>query len=322
MKHSEEVKVGAFVLAAIFLLVLSLVLVGGLNVFQKPVSTYTMRTKFAGGMETGAPVRYAGIKVGRVERVSIDPKDPTRAVVAFSIDPETPIRTDSAAQVSSLGLLGEYYVEITPGTLEAEQLPSGSEIPTKESMEWTELVNRFGAATEEAQGLLADARSRVTEVLDNIKDLTGEENRERVRSVLLRMDQILTDARPRVKTVLTNFENTSAKIDAFMDDIKGTREQLDQLLANWGRLAGKEDAEVEKTLRKLRDTLARAEGAMEEVQRLLMANREHLDITMQNLQVSSENIRELSDTLKQRPYSLIRVKNPPERTPGELEKNQ
>jgi len=107
-----------------------------------------------------------------------------------------------------------------------------------------------------------------------------------------------------------------------MDDLKSTREQLDQLLANWGQLTGKEDAEVEKTLRKLRDTLARAEGAMEEVQRLLMANREHLDITMENIRVSSENIRELSDTLKQRPYSLIRVKNPPERTPGQLEKNE
>jgi phospholipid/cholesterol/gamma-HCH transport system substrate-binding protein len=322
MKHSEEVKVGAFVLAAIFLLVLSLVLVGGMNVFQKPVSTYTMRTKFAGGMETGAPVRYAGIRVGRVERASLDSKDPTRAVVVFSVDPETPIRADSTAQVSSLGLLGEYYVEISPGTLEGERLPSGSEIPTKESMEWTELVNRFGAATEEVQGLVTDARARVTEVLDNIKDLTGEENRDRVRSVLLRMDQILTDARPRVKTVLTNFESSSAKIDTFLDDIKGTREQLDQLLANWGQLAGNDDAEMEKTLRKLRDTLARAEGAMEEVQRLLVANREHLDITLENLQVSSENIRELSDTLKQRPYSLIRVKNPPQRTPGELEKNQ
>jgi ABC-type transporter Mla subunit MlaD len=74
---------------------------------------------------------------------------------------------------------------------------------------------------------------------------------------------------------------------------------------------------VEKTLRKLRDTLARAEGAMEEVQRLLVANREHLDLTLENFRVSSENIREFTDAVKQRPYSLIRVKNPPDRRPGE-----
>jgi phospholipid/cholesterol/gamma-HCH transport system substrate-binding protein len=317
MKHGEEVKVGLFVLAAVFLLMLALVFVGGMNLLQKQVNVYSMRTRFAGGMEQGAPVRYAGIKVGRVESTAFDADDPSRVVVTFSVDPEIPIRGDSTAQVSSLGLLGEYYVEITPGSAEAPPLPSGSEIRVQESVQWTELVNRVGEATEEAQGLLADVRPRMNATLDNIKDLTGEENRERVRKMLVKMDQILTDARPRIKTILANFDNTSAKIDTFMDEIKGTREQLDVLLANWSQLAGDEDAEVERTLRKLRDTLAEAEGTMAEARRLLMANREHLDVTLENFEVSSENIREFTDTLKQRPYSLIRVKNPPERSPGE-----
>lgn len=323
VKHAEEIKVGLFVVATAVLVVLALVFVGGLNVLQKPMNTYTMRTHFAGGMEQGAPVRYAGIKVGRVEGVRIDLDDPGRAVVTFTVDPQIPIRQDSSAQVSSLGLLGEYYVEITPGSAEGALLPTGSEIPVQESVQWTELVNRVGAATEEAKGLLTDVRPRVNATLDNIKDLTGEENRERVRQVLAKMDGILTDARPRLKTILANFDNTSAKIDKFMDEIKGTREQLDVVLKNWGQLTGREDAEVERTLRQLRDTLVRAEGAMDEVNRLLIANREHLDVTLENFEASSENIREFTDTLKQRPYSLIRVKNPPDRTPGEpAEKKQ
>jgi len=319
MKHGEEIKVGLFVLAAAALLVVTLVFVGGMNLLQKPVNTYSMRTKFAGGMEQGAPVRYAGIKVGRVESTSFDPEDPSRVVVTFSVDPSIPIRTDSTAQVSSLGLLGEYYVEITPGTAAAEPSPSGSEIAVQESVQWTELVNRVGVATEEAQGLLADVRPRVAATLDNIKDLTGEGNREKVRRLLAKMDQILTDARPRLKTILANFDSTSAKMDSFLDEIKGTREQLDVLLANWSQLAGNEDAEVERTMRKLRDTLAEAEGTMAEARRLLMANREHLDVTLENFEVSSENIREFTDTLKQRPYSLIRAKNPPERQPGQAD---
>lgn len=320
MKHGEEVKVGLFVVAAAVLLVLALIFVGGMNLLQTPVNVYSMRTRFAGGMEQGAPVRYAGVKVGRVESTAFDPDDPTRVVVRFSVDPEIPIREDTTAQVSSLGLLGEYYVEITPGSAEAAPLASGSEIQVRESVQWTELVNRVGEATEEAQGLLADVRPRVNDTLDNIKDLTGEGNRERVRQLLAKMDQILTDARPRIKTILANFDNTSAKIDTFMDEIRGTREQLDVLLANWSQLAGQEDAEVERTLRKLRDTLAEAEGAMAEARRLLIANREHLDVTLENFEVSSQNIREFTDTLKQRPYSLIRVKNPPDRQPGQTPK--
>ncbi len=51
--------------------------------------------------------------------------------------------------------------------------------------------------------------------------------------------------------------------------------------------------------------------------RLLVANRQHLDVSMENFRVSSENIREFTDTIKQRPYSLVRIKNPPDRKPGD-----
>ncbi|MFQ5662208.1 MAG: MlaD family protein [Terriglobia bacterium] len=317
MQRSEEIKVGLFVISAVFLLALALVWVGGLNLLQRPVDTYTLRAKFAGGVEAGAPVRYAGIKVGRVEATALDPNDPAHVVVTISVDPSTPIRTDSTAQVSSLGLLGENYIEIFPGSAEAARLPPESEIPVEESVRWGELVNRFGAATEEAQGLLAEARPRVIDSLDNIKELTNEQNRQRLHNILVRMDQILTDARPRIKTVLANFESSSGKIDAFMDEIKQTRVRLDTLLENWSALAAGDDAEVQRTLQSLRDTLVRAEQTMDEVRRLMVANRENLDVTLENFRVSSENIREFTDTIRQRPYTLVRVKNPPDRRPGD-----
>lgn len=317
MQRREEVMVGLFVLAALALLLATLALVGHKNIFGRPVHEYTLRTKFAAGIESGAPVRYAGMKVGKVVKTELDPKDATRAIIHVSVDPETPVRTDSTAKVSSLGLLGEYYVEISPGSLNAAAIPPGGEIPAQESVQWNELVNQFGGATEEAKGLLADARPRVRQALDNINDLTNEENRRRVRSSLEKIDQILTDARPRLRTILANFDSSSAKIDKFMDEIRGTRQNLDTLLNNWSKLTGGEDRDVEQTLRSLRDTLARAEQAMDEVRRMLVANRDNLDVTLENIEVTSENVRELSDTLKQRPSSLVFSKNPADRRPGQ-----
>lgn len=322
MQRSEEIKVGLFVVAALVLLVLALVLVGHMNVFQQPRNTYTLRTKFAGGVEAGAPVRYAGIKIGKVTKTELLEKDPTHVLVTISVDTQTPIRTDSKAEVSTLGLLGENYIEIHPGTPEARRLPSGNEIPVVEAVRWTELVNQVGGATGDARALINDARPRVNAALDNIKELTDEQNREHVRRVLVRMDQILTDSQPRIKTVLTNFESSSAKIDKFMDDIKVTRAHLDKLLQNWGHLAEGDQADVQQTLKDLRETLLRAEQTMDEVRRLMVANREHLDVTMENMRVSSENIREFTDTIKQRPYSLVRVKNPPNRHPGDPEQKK
>ena len=123
-----------------------------------------------------------------------------------------------------------------------------------------------------------------------------------------------------MKTVLANFESSSGKIDKFMDEIKVTRQNLDELLKNWSSLAGGDQAEVQLTLQKLRDTLVRGEQAMEEIQRLLEANRENLDVTLENIRMSSENVREITDTVKQRPSSLIWSKNPPDRRPGETPK--
>ncbi len=318
MHRAEEIKVGLFVLAALVLLLAALALVGGVNLFQSPKNVYTLRTKFAGGIESGSPVRYAGMKVGRVEKLAFDPDDPGRAVVTITVDPQTPVREDSTAKITSLGMLGENYVEISAGTKEKLALPSGSEIQTKESVQWGELVDNFGGATDEAKALLADARPRVNKALDNINDLTNEENRRRVRASLRKIDEILTDAKPRLKSIMTNVDSASAKVDKFMDEIKDTRVRLDALLQNWNNLAKDDDAEVQRTLRELRKTLVRAEGAMDEVRRLLVANRDQIDTTLENIEVSTENIREITDTIKQRPSSLVWSKDAPNRKPGDL----
>lgn len=317
MARMEEVKVGLFVLAALVLVALAMIFVGGMNLLQRPMNAYTMRTKFAGGVEAGAPVRYAGTKVGKVTGTALDANDPSRVVIHLNVEPSTPVRTDSKAKVSSLGLLGEYYIEIAPGTQQAAALKPGSEIPAEESIQWNELVNQFGGATDEAKAMLAESRPRVRQALDNINDLTNEENRRRLRDTLKKMDQILTDARPRLKTILANFDSSSAKIDKFMDEIKETRANLDKVLTNWNHLTEGEDADVQRTLRELRKSLARAEQTMDEVRRLLVANREHLDVTLENMEVSSENIREITDTIKQQPSSLVWTHTSKDRNPGD-----
>src|SRR5574341_1187811 len=98
MDRSEEIKVGLFVVVAIILVVAAMALIGGVNVFGSPKNVYTLRTKFAGGIEPGSPVRYAGMKVGRVEKLAFDSEDTTRAVVTVTVDPQTPVRADSTAK--------------------------------------------------------------------------------------------------------------------------------------------------------------------------------------------------------------------------------
>jgi phospholipid/cholesterol/gamma-HCH transport system substrate-binding protein len=53
--------------------------------------------KYSGGVQAGAPVRFGGMMVGKVDRVRVDPANTTRIEIDFVIDRATPVKTDSVA---------------------------------------------------------------------------------------------------------------------------------------------------------------------------------------------------------------------------------
>src|SRR3989442_8903148 len=119
-RSREEVKVGWVVILAGILLLASLVFVGGVNLLRKKKVTYTTYFKFAGGIEPGSLVRFGGLKVGSVQAEEIDPGDSTRIRVRLFVAAKTPIRTNSKARISTLGFLGENYVEVSAGNPRVE----------------------------------------------------------------------------------------------------------------------------------------------------------------------------------------------------------
>src|SRR6266478_3950474 len=131
-KGNEEIKVGAVVVVSAVLFLTALVFLGGINLFRHKRVVYTAYFKFAGGLEPGSFVRFGGMKVGTVQEAEIDPNDSTRIRMRMQVTDGTPIRTNSTARISSLGFLGENYIEISPGTRDAPKLPPGSDIPSAE----------------------------------------------------------------------------------------------------------------------------------------------------------------------------------------------
>lgn len=111
----EQAWVGLFVLIASGLLIAVIFTLSGATGAKS--NTYHSSFKFAGGLEPGAAVRYSGgPKVGRVEQLRVDPKDPARIEITFSVKEGTPVKADSLAKITSLSALGDNYLEITPGS--------------------------------------------------------------------------------------------------------------------------------------------------------------------------------------------------------------
>jgi phospholipid/cholesterol/gamma-HCH transport system substrate-binding protein len=82
---------------------------------------YTVSAKFdnIGGLKPRAPVRSAGVTIGRVKRIALDPKT-FQGVVTMEIDDDVRFPKDSSAKILTAGLLGDQYIGLEPGAEEAE----------------------------------------------------------------------------------------------------------------------------------------------------------------------------------------------------------
>jgi phospholipid/cholesterol/gamma-HCH transport system substrate-binding protein len=112
-ENKTEVFVGAAVLAAAIGFV---AYAGQITGFSKQTSGYELTASFrsAEGVTVGTDVRLAGVKVGTVTDITLNPKT-FRADTAFSVANGIEIPDDSAVVVASEGLLGGNFVEIVPG---------------------------------------------------------------------------------------------------------------------------------------------------------------------------------------------------------------
>jgi phospholipid/cholesterol/gamma-HCH transport system substrate-binding protein len=321
-KKGEEVKVGGMVVLAFILFLAALVFVGGVNLLRRTRVTYTTYFKFAGGLEPGAFVRFGGLKVGTVQSAQIDKEDPTRIRVGLSIKPGTPVRTDSQARISTLGFLGENYVEISPGTKDAAILPPGSEIQSAEIVQLADVFNNVNNITLNANKLVGDLDQRViqlsgnaNQLINNLNALVGENNRAHIQSAINNLDAMLAENRPHLKSSLANIDTASAKLPAAIDNANQTLTTTKTLATNLNSTVEENRRQIREALVNLRASLVQAQRLMGDMQDLLDANRGNLDESLENIRVSSQNLKEFTDQVKRQPFSLIRVKTQKDREP-------
>jgi phospholipid/cholesterol/gamma-HCH transport system substrate-binding protein len=129
-----EISVGAFMLAGILALGFLAIQVSGLSIHDSNRDTYKIYAHFtnASGLSVRAKVSIAGVVIGRVTAITLDPKD-TRAKVEMSVQKKVNfITTDSIASIQTAGILGEKYIAISIGG-DPEVLKDGEEITDTQS---------------------------------------------------------------------------------------------------------------------------------------------------------------------------------------------
>lgn len=139
-----EISVGAFMVMGMIAIVLMAFRVSGLTMSSSG-DTYTVKARFEnlGGLTEKAKVSMAGVTIGRVTKVYLDPEWYS-AVVEMEIDKSMSTLTkDTSAAILTAGLLGEKYIGLTVGA-EEEYLKDGDWIEdTQSALVLEELIGKF-----------------------------------------------------------------------------------------------------------------------------------------------------------------------------------
>jgi len=139
-KFDLELAVGFFMIIGIICLGYLSIKLGKMEVFGD--EGYEIQAIFSnsGGLKSGSSVVIAGVEVGRVKRVILDDY---QAKIFLNLPLNLKIQEDAIASIKTKGLIGEKYVEITPGGADELIKPGGRIRDTQSAIDFEELISNY-----------------------------------------------------------------------------------------------------------------------------------------------------------------------------------
>ena len=195
------------------------------------------------GLNMDAPVKYRGISVGKVVRLSINPDNSEQVEVLVSILKTTPVNVSTVAKLTSHGITGLSYINLSLGHhgYDALEIKEGDEYPVIKTIPslFDKLESSFGSVSENltstlvmAQQLLNDENQKqFTKLLDNtaksmdrVNDILNKDNQEQITlllnktaSLVGKVDKLLDDNTIKnLQETMSNLKHASAQLDKMM----------------------------------------------------------------------------------------------------------
>ncbi len=291
---SSEIKAGIFIFISVVIFFGFLAAIIGVSSFTE-TEEYRIRFQYVGGIEKGSAVRYAGLQVGSVVDVRLANDDFPGAEVVVEVTKGTPIRTNSKAFMTTIGLMGSTYIEITSGTPDAPLLSPGALIPSDEV-----------PGIAQISGVATDAAAELTELLRRLNDIFNEHNRRRISEMITSMNSIAEISEENMQVTLKNLNDLIGQFNEMTVAAKNVIIENDTSLTNSVR-------HLEMLLNQSMQTLTSVNGVLAEVDRSIFQNQQQYNQIMDNLNSMTKNLDDFSQTIKERPWNIVRKTVPPER---------
>jgi phospholipid/cholesterol/gamma-HCH transport system substrate-binding protein len=334
-ERSIEVKVGALILVSLVILGAFILVMGGLS-FEK---TYTVYVDFdnPGGLQTGAAVRIAGVKVGSVKALEfqggkIDPRTGRRVLVRANVAIEQRVREalheDADFYVTTQGVLGEQFMAIEPGSVEKPILKEGAIVKGIDPPR----IDLFLAKAYELLDTTVNGIKNNRETLSAIATNTASllkglnvvitENKERINRIVENVEEMTSEAKTLVHDTRVNYVD-SPKMLRTVDNIDRLTTQIKEdsgpmlkdareALANLNRVSStvgdpQQQEKIKKALQDVAQLAERANATVADTQ-AIVAHIKKGEGTVGALVMDEEvydDMQELVRDLKHNPWKFL-----------------
>ncbi len=244
-QRSMEMKVGGLIVASLVLLVGFVVLLGGLSL--QPTFRVFVTFDNPGGLQSGAPVRISGVRVGRVTAIEFlggkldkegQPLPPIRVVADIEARHQDAIFEDAHFYVTTQGMLGEMHLAIDPGTYSRGPLPDESTVAGTSPPRLDQLINESYQLLHSGYRGVVDNKKEIGETFDGLHQTLQITGRmlskhekdishiiERIDSLTIHAEETLAAAREqyidgaRINRIMARLDNTTRVVNENLEPI-------------------------------------------------------------------------------------------------------
>jgi phospholipid/cholesterol/gamma-HCH transport system substrate-binding protein len=297
---AQRTRLGAFVaVVAVVLFVLIAIPLGLRLSHQEKTYFAYFSGESMSGLEQGSVAKFHGVPIGKVSKISYDPKDLSRIMVVLRVQADFPMKKDMIAQTWAMGITGLNFIDIMGGTNDAPELPPNSEIPTKVSMLST------------LTGKVDVIANKIELLLNNLNAITGSDSLLAIKKILANLVVISTDAKyffgsvgPDFKDMTGTAKHAIARIDSIAGDIHEISGTINGSLSQ---------NQLSRIVMRIDSTALSIKNVSETINLMVKQSREDFSISMENLREALENANQLIKEVSENPSLILKSEQQKER---------
>jgi phospholipid/cholesterol/gamma-HCH transport system substrate-binding protein len=302
---TSAAKVGIVMLIALAVLGYFVLRIEDINL-SRSKTTHLVKAVFddVAGLDDESAVRIAGVRKGHVTDIKVLPDG--RAVVTMQVDDDVPLHANAQAKVANLGLLGEKYIELDPGSPQAPVLAQSGTItlPGTQPASFDDVTDQVKAIADDVKAITESLRAvaggptgqqRLDEIVENVRAITAE-TRALIAANRSNVDATLSNTRIITEHLRNEIPRLADSIDRVAAQMTGTigenRQDVRTVVENLRGLS----SDLRVTADNLNDITGKVKSGEGTVGKLFYSDEAHDKLTSALTSVEG-GVKSLQETL-------------------------